>query len=65
VRLYKEEQEREKQEEKMKRKAAREAARKANELKKLKDEIHEQFIAKGESREHILSQDIIEITGHH
>ena len=40
--------EREKLEEKEKRRAAREAARKANELKKLKDEINENFILKGE-----------------
>eukprot|EP00347_Sterkiella_histriomuscorum_P006020 403354377 len=64
VRLEIENQEREKQEEKEKRKAAREAQRKANELKKLKDEIYESFIQKGEQKEHILQQDLIEVTGH-
>lgn len=44
----KEEMEKEKLEEKERRRAAREAARKANELKKLKDEINENFIKKGE-----------------
>lgn len=54
VRLMKEEMEKEKLEEKERRRAAREAARKANELKKLKDEINENYIQKGEQREHIL-----------
>lgn len=57
--------EREKQEDKSRRRAAREAARKANELKKLKEEINEKFILKGEPKEHILSQEMIEITGNH
>lgn len=52
--MYKETLEREKQEDKERRKAAREAAKKANELKKLRDEVNEAFILKGEPREHIL-----------
>ena len=32
-------------------------------MKKLKDEINENYILKGEQREHILTQDIVEITG--
>ena len=29
----------------------------------MKDEVYEIFISKGESKEHILTQDIVEITG--
>lgn len=47
--------EREKEEERKRKKAAREAIRKANELKKLKEEIYQTYVAKGESREHILN----------
>jgi len=57
--------EREKEEEKMRRKAAREAVKKANELRKLKEEIYNNFVAKGESKENILAQEIIEIDGMH
>lgn len=63
VRLEREQQEKEKQEEKARRRAAREAQRKANELRKLKEEVNEVFVSKGESREHILIQDLVEITG--
>jgi len=55
--------EREKLEEKERRRAAREAARKAAELKKLRDEVQELFISKGETKEHILQQDLIEANG--
>lgn len=55
--------EREKLEEKERRRAAREAARKAAELKKLRDEVQELYISKGEPKEHILQQDLIEANG--
>lgn len=55
VRLEKERMEKEKEEEKRKRRAAREAVKKANELKKLKDEVHDTFVAKGEHKEHVLN----------
>jgi hypothetical protein len=41
--------------EKLRRRASREAKRKAEELRKLKEEVHAIFISKGESREHIMS----------
>jgi len=63
LRLEKEKQEREKEEEKRERRAAREAVKKANELKKLKQDIYTNFVEKGEHRENILNQDLIEIDG--
>ena len=65
VRLEKERYEKEKEEEKKRRRAAREAIKKANELKKLKDEVNDMFVAKGEHKEHVLNQEIVEITGLH
>jgi hypothetical protein len=65
VRLEKEKLAREKEEDKRKRRLAREAVKKANELKKLKDEVHSLFVVKGESKEHVLNQEFIEITGLH
>jgi hypothetical protein len=53
VRLNLEEQERARVTEKLRRRASREAKRKAEELRKLKEEVREIFIAKGESKEHI------------
>ena len=47
--------EKEKQEEKAKRHLAREAKRKQNEQNKLKEEINNTFVVKGESKEHILA----------
>lgn len=60
-----EQQELEKQQEKERRRAAREAQKKANELQKLRNEVNEQFVMKGESREHMLQQDLLEINGNY
>lgn len=43
----------------------REQQRKLKELAKLKEEININFIQKGEAKEHMLSQDIVEIDGMH
>jgi len=65
VRLQKEQAEKEREEAKQQRRAAREAARKAKELQKLKDEVHAEFVAKGDHREGILLQDLVEINGNY
>jgi hypothetical protein len=64
-RLLQEQMERERQEEKQRRRAARLAAKKAAELRKLKEEINESFIKKGEPREGMLLQDMVEIDGNY
>lgn len=53
----------EKEEFRQKRREAREARRKQQELQKLKDQIKATFVDKGETREHILQQDLLDITG--
>lgn len=65
VRQGQEEAERYRLEEKRKRRAQREAAKKAAELKKLKEEVYVKFVQKGEYKEHILGQEMIEINGNH
>ena len=53
---------REKQDEKRRKRDAKESARKAAELKKLREEIDSQFVAKGEYKEGILLNEPNEIT---
>ena len=65
VRLQQEQAAREREEAKQQRRAAREAARKARELQKLKDEVFAEFVAKGEPREGILVQDLVEANGNY
>jgi hypothetical protein len=60
-----EEAHREKLEEKRRKREAKEAARKAAELKKLRDEVSYRFVAKGEYKESILTNEVQEITGFH
>ena len=52
-------------EDKRKRKEQRELAKKAAGLKAMKEDLHAKFIAKGESKDSVLSQEFSEINGFH
>lgn len=65
VKAEEERQRLQKEEEKRIRREKKAAKRKAEELRKLKREINETFIAKGESKEHMLLQDCENIDANH
>ena len=52
-------------EDKRKRKEARELAKKAAGLKAMKEDLFAKFVAKGESKDAVLSQEFSEINGFH
>lgn len=60
-----EESAREKLEDKKRKKEAKEASKKAAELKKLREDVNATFVAKGEYKDSILSNEVQEITGFH